>query len=291
MTADHVVERTGTRLVARVASRLDVNTSPALEDALMERIDGVEELVFDLADCSYVSSMGLRVLLMFAKRMASQGTVRTINVCEPVWEIFEETGLTTIIGAEPLREGGGQRKIFDEVPRIEDERIVLKRMEPCHAEALRELVQNERVYRYEPTFLIERQFDDAAQAIEYLYEQPFRNKESLILGVFEKGAQAGEESFCGLAEFYGLKDYIHKISIGYRLVEHCWGRGIATNTVTLMLRFVQNETDIQLVTASTMVDNLASARVLQKNGFVRTAEAVPEDWGHSQLTLADKWFL
>ncbi len=38
------------------------------------------------------------------------------------------------------------------------------------------------------------------------------------------------------------------------------------------------------------LENRASARVLEKNGFIQTASGVPEDWGYAGPTLADKWF-
>ena len=57
-----------------------------------------------------------------------------------------------------------------------------------------------------------------------------------------------------------------------------------------MVDYLFSRTDIEIITASTMVDNHASARVLEKNGFIRTAAGVPEDWGYEQPTIADKWF-
>ena len=39
-----------------------------------------------------------------------------------------------------------------------------------------------------------------------------------------------------------------------------------------------------------MVENRASARVLEKNGFIRTTAGFPEDWGYAEPTIADKWF-
>ena len=75
-----------------------------------------------------------------------------------------------------------------------------------------------------------------------------------------------DEEFCGLAEMYGYRDPVHKISVGYRLLERCWGQGIASEALGLMIDYLYNETDIEIITASTMVENLASARVLQKTG-------------------------
>ncbi|MBQ1552453.1 MAG: hypothetical protein IIZ66_02805 [Clostridia bacterium] len=57
-----------------------------------------------------------------------------------------------------------------------------------------------------------------------------------------------------------------------------------------MVDWLYSRTDTEIITASTMIENKASARVLQKNGFQLTASGVPEDWGYEQPTVADKWF-
>ena len=178
------------------------------------------------------------------------------------------------------------KKLFDEIPELENERILLRKLEERDAENLREMSHSDLVYRYLPTFLYEQQNEDPYEVIHGLYADCFQKKESLILGIFLKDGM----EFCGLAEFYGFKDELHKTCIGYRLSEKYWGKGIASSVVSLMVDYVFTQTDIEIITASTMVENLASARVLQKNGFIRTASAVPEDWGYEQPTIADKWF-
>lgn len=179
-----------------------------------------------------------------------------------------------------------RRKVFDDIPRIEGGRVTLRRLTDADVPALEELAASEAVYRYEPTYLLERQYADMRAMLRDLYGSCFAAKESLILGV----EVAGDSCVCGLAEFYGLRDAVHKISVGYRFLERSWGRGVATDTVRLMVAWLYGETDIEIITASTMVENAASARVLQKSGFIRTARSVEEDWGYSEPTLADKWF-
>ena len=56
-----------------------------------------------------------------------------------------------------------------------------------------------------------------------------------------------------------------------------------------MINYLYNETDIEIITASTMIENIASARVLGKNGFDLVVHAVPEDWGYEEPTITDKW--
>lgn len=177
-------------------------------------------------------------------------------------------------------------KLFDAMPRLGDDAVLLRMLEPADAEGLARLIADDKAYRWLPTFLAEKQAADAMQAIADINGRCFREKESLILGIFLR--ESGD--FCGLAEFYGYKDALHKVCTGYRLREPFWGRGIATRAVGLMVDYLYGQTDIELITASTMVENRASARVLEKNGYLMTARAVPEDWGYPEPTIADKWF-
>jgi ribosomal-protein-alanine N-acetyltransferase len=179
-----------------------------------------------------------------------------------------------------------KKKLFDDIPRLQSDRVILRRLVDADVPELEELVSSERVYRYLPTYLFEKQFSDMHVMIRRLYDTCFVAQESLILGVEPRG----DGRICGLAEFYGLRDDMHKISVGYRLLERSWGQGIASEALRLMVDYLYAQTDIEIITASTMVENIASARVLEKNDFLRTARGVEEDWGYDSPTIADKWF-
>lgn len=174
-------------------------------------------------------------------------------------------------------------KMFSGIPFLQDGDLVLRRLEARDAEDLKEMAEDPRVYRYLPTFLFEKKYADIDYVIKHLYDECF--PESLILGVFKN------DEFCGLAEFYGYRENIHKISIGYRSAERSWGRGIATETIGLMVRYLLEETDIEIITASTMVENKASAKALMKNGFTLVISGADEDWGYGKPVKADKWIL
>ena len=193
-----------------------------------------------------------------------------------------------VIAGEPEagEDGVRRKKLFGEVPCMRGERIVLDRVVDADARALRDLIDNPLVQRYLPTYLFEKQFDDVHEAISLLYGDLFANGESLILAIRTKG----EGELAGLAEFYGLRDRLHKVSVGYRLRECFWGRGLATEAARLMVAYLYGETDIEIITASTMMENAASAHVLEKADFIRTARAVEEDWGFPEPTIVDKWF-
>ena len=58
-----------------------------------------------------------------------------------------------------------------------------------------------------------------------------------------------------------------------------------------MSDYLFQETDIEIITASTMVENKASAHALEKNGFISTHTVRKENWGHDDSTEAYTWFL
>ena len=71
---------------------------------------------------------------------------------------------------------------------------------------LQSFMDSPRVYRYLPTFLFEHKYQKAEDVIDRLYAECL--SDSLILGIF-----CGD-TFCGLAEFYGYRASIRKISVG-----------------------------------------------------------------------------
>ena len=87
-------------LTITVSGRLDTVSSPELEKTLTENLSGVTTMIFDLAEMTYTSSAGLRVLLKAQKLMSSLGNMKLIHVPEAVMEILEMTGFTDILTIE-----------------------------------------------------------------------------------------------------------------------------------------------------------------------------------------------
>ena len=83
----------GNKLTLAPVGRVDTITAPELEAAIV--LDGVEELVFDLAQVDYISSAGLRVLLSAQKKMAGK-SMKIANSKPAVKEVFDITGFSDI---------------------------------------------------------------------------------------------------------------------------------------------------------------------------------------------------
>jgi anti-sigma B factor antagonist len=93
-------QQNGTALTLAVEGRLDTITSPELEAALKESLEGIDALTFDFSALDYISSAGLRVLLSAQKQMNKQGSMKVTGVSEIIMEIFEVTGFTDILTIE-----------------------------------------------------------------------------------------------------------------------------------------------------------------------------------------------
>ncbi len=94
------LKKDGNKLTVDLEGRLDTTTAPQLENELKPALDGVNELVIDLAKLDYVSSAGLRVLLSTQKTMNRQGNMVIRNVKPEIRDIFEVTGFIDILNIE-----------------------------------------------------------------------------------------------------------------------------------------------------------------------------------------------
>ena len=86
--------KNGADLTIALEGRLDTMTAPDLEAELKKSLDGVETLNLDFSKLDYISSAGLRVLLIMHK--ACTGGVSLHGENGAVGEILEQTGFDSI---------------------------------------------------------------------------------------------------------------------------------------------------------------------------------------------------
>ena len=94
------IKRTAEVTTIDIVGRLDTTTAPELDKTINEVFADVKNLVLNFKGLEYISSAGLRVLLGAQKKMQKIGTMKLINVCEDVMEVFEMTGFSDILTIE-----------------------------------------------------------------------------------------------------------------------------------------------------------------------------------------------
>ena len=88
----------GGALTVLLEGRLDTNTAPDFQNEVEPMLSGITGLTLDLEKLDYISSAGLRVLLVFEQEMEAQDkTMQLCHVNEIIHDVFDVTGFLEIL--------------------------------------------------------------------------------------------------------------------------------------------------------------------------------------------------
>jgi stage II sporulation protein AA (anti-sigma F factor antagonist) len=84
--------------VVQLQGKVDATSAPSVEQALLGVIDqGEKKLVIDCANLDFISSAGLRSLLLAVKKMKAAGGVIALAALQPhVKEVFDISGFSAL---------------------------------------------------------------------------------------------------------------------------------------------------------------------------------------------------
>ena len=94
------IKKNAAETIIQIVGRLDTITAPVLDKTINEDIGEARNLVLDMKGLEYISSAGLRVLLGAQKKMQKIGSMKVVNVCEAIMDVFEMTGFADILTIE-----------------------------------------------------------------------------------------------------------------------------------------------------------------------------------------------
>ncbi|MBI1847928.1 MAG: GNAT family N-acetyltransferase [Candidatus Rokubacteria bacterium] len=147
-----------------------------------------------------------------------------------------------------------------EVPVLETGRLRLRALRDEDAGAIYEYGRDPAVTRY-MTWAQHRSLDDATAFVKYAAE-------AVAAGSEMQWAFARREDD-GLIGAGGLRLQGHRVELGYAIARPHWGRGYATEAARRIVEWALADPAISRVWAYCHVDNVASARVLEKAGMAR----------------------
>ena len=90
-------EMDGDTAVVYVSGEVDSANVSDFEEGLLAATEGEEKVTIDLTDFEYISSTGLRVLLMMQKKYGRGDALSIRNVNDEVMDIFNVTGFTKLL--------------------------------------------------------------------------------------------------------------------------------------------------------------------------------------------------
>ena len=81
--------------VVEISGSLDGSTVDSAQEKIMPLLTSKISLVLDLKECGYISSAGLRLLLMMAKQLSTQNGVLVLSgVPSEIKDVMEMTGFS-----------------------------------------------------------------------------------------------------------------------------------------------------------------------------------------------------
>ncbi len=152
---------------------------------------------------------------------------------------------------------------YDQFPHITTDEITLRKIIPSDIDGLFEIYSNEKLFVYSP-FMLKKNKDTVANMIGH-FERDFNKKKWILLGIT---LNDNPNFIVGVAEMFDYDSEVNMITIGYRLNDHFWGKGIATKTVKAMTDYLFNDIGLNRIQAFVMPENTKSLNVLRRNNFV-----------------------
>ena len=178
-------------------------------------------------------------------------------------------------------------ELFDVFPQLESPTLVIRKMTENDVEALSLITENENVYRYVPPFLYKKSRGNLLVAIRNLGGRDFEKKKLIIAGIY---LPTEPDTLIGLAEMFDYKKKRGQITIGYRLNESYWHRGIATGVIALLIEYLTKDIGIPTIKAFVMPENIYSSKALLCNGFKKEEKMTTgESWGGRESVKLEEY--
>lgn len=153
---------------------------------------------------------------------------------------------------------------YEQFPHIVADEITLRKIVASDLDNLFEIYSNEKLFQYSPV-MFKKNKDTVANMIGH-FERDFHKRKEIFLGIC---LNSEPNDIVGVAEIFDYSPEVNMITIGYRLNDRFWDKGIATKAVKAMTDYLFNDIGINRIQAFVMPENIKSQNVLQRNGFVK----------------------
>lgn len=154
---------------------------------------------------------------------------------------------------------------FSPFPNLETERLLLRRVDANDLKEILALRSNPETMKYIPRPLLKTDED----ALEHIAMIDFKidSNEGINWAITLKD----NPKLIGIIGHYRIKPEHYRAEIGYMLLPEYNGKGIISEAVKEAVNYGFNVMNLHSIEAVIEPENHASAKVLEKNGFVKEA--------------------
>ncbi len=161
---------------------------------------------------------------------------------------------------------------FHPFQNLETERLLLRRIDNTDVNEVFALRSNASTMQYIPRPLVQN--DQEALAHITMINDKIENNEGINWAITIKG----NPKLIGIIGHYRIQPQNYRAEIGYMILPEYNDQGIITEAIKEVVRFGFEEMQLHSIEAIIDPRNLASERVLQKNGFVKEAHILENEF-------------
>lgn len=163
---------------------------------------------------------------------------------------------------------------------LESDRLILRRIDANDANEIFTLRSNEKSMQYISRPIMQN-IEEAVAHFKIIDDKIESNS-----GINWAITLKPSNQFIGIIGHYEIKWKHFRSEIGYMLLPEYEGKGIITEAIKLCLDFGFTKMNLHSVEAIIDPENYASAKVLEKNGFVKEAHFVENEFYNGKFINA-----
>jgi [ribosomal protein S5]-alanine N-acetyltransferase len=152
------------------------------------------------------------------------------------------------------------------------DRLLLRKIDNNDVNEVYALRSNSETMKYIPRPLVTSN-EEALVHIKMIQDK-IENSEGINWAITIKG----DAKLIGIIGHYRIRWEHFRSEIGYMLLPEYHGKGIITEAIQLMIDYGFNKMNMHSLEAIIDPANIASARVLEKNGFIKEAHLIENEF-------------
>lgn len=152
---------------------------------------------------------------------------------------------------------------FSPFHNLESERLLLRRLATADVDELFKMRSNADMMKFIPRPLHETTADTLEQIA--LINSRIESNEAINWAITRKN----NPKLIGIIGFYRMKPEHFRAEIGYMLLNEYQGKGISTEAINEVVKYGFEVMKLHSIEAVIDPRNIASEKVLQKNGFIK----------------------
>lgn len=162
---------------------------------------------------------------------------------------------------------------FTPFPNLETERLLLRRLDKNDVDAVFKLRSDAETMKYIPRPLAKN--NEEALGHIALIDERVNTNEGINWAITLKESP---ESLIGIIGHYRIKPENFRAEIGYMLLPEFSGKGIISEAIKATVDYGFDVMGLHSIEAILAPENFGSERVLQKNGFVKEAHLLENEF-------------